>query len=53
MIEIGKDKAVVERLTQLGITPTATTIAEMDRVMQSDKVLYATTTAAAGVKRAD
>jgi tripartite-type tricarboxylate transporter receptor subunit TctC len=53
MIEIGRDKAVVERLTQLGITPTATTAAEMDQVMRNDKILYGTVTAAAGVQRSE
>jgi tripartite-type tricarboxylate transporter receptor subunit TctC len=51
LITIGKDKAVVERLLQVGITPTATTAEEMDRIMKNDKVLYATVTAAAGVQR--
>jgi tripartite-type tricarboxylate transporter receptor subunit TctC len=51
LIEIGKDKAVVDRLTQAGITPTATTAEEMDRIMQTDKVLYGKVTAAAGVQR--
>jgi len=53
VIEIGKDKAIADRLTQLGITPTATTAEEMDRVMQNDKILYGKTTAAAGVTRKD
>jgi tripartite-type tricarboxylate transporter receptor subunit TctC len=53
VIEIGKDKTVVERLTQLGITPTASTTSEMDRVMQNDKILYAKTAAAAGVPRTE
>ncbi len=49
LIEIGKDKAVVDRLTQIGITPVATTADEMDRVMKNDKVLYGKVTAAAGI----
>jgi tripartite-type tricarboxylate transporter receptor subunit TctC len=53
MIEIAKDKTVVELLTKVGITPIATTAAEMNRVMQNDKALYPKIIAAAGVKRAD
>ena len=51
LIEIGKDKALAERLTQLGITPIATTAAEMDRIMRNDKILYGKAAAAAGVQR--
>lgn len=50
LIEIGKDKAVVARLMEVGITPIATTAAEMDRVMKNDKVLFGKITAAAGIE---
>ena len=52
LIEIGQDKAVVAHLTKLGITPTATTAEEMDRVMQNNEVTRQGP-AAAGVTRKD
>jgi tripartite-type tricarboxylate transporter receptor subunit TctC len=53
VIEISEDPANVALLTRLGITPQATTSAEMDRVMKNDKTSYSSAAAAAGVKRAD